>query len=475
MEYSYKNPKTTILSFINNNNTNYQLLNIKYLLLFFIILGINIYLIFININNKLINHNYLEIQNQYNISFNNKIKNKINLAIFAFGIKNGGRARITSLLINYFINIKIFNIYLFTRRLKEEDEYKIPDNIKRILINNNLINKIKKNKIHILIYQLSVHEEIKLLNDFNNIKVLFYQHLGVFDWIYGNYSIFKSIYNDYLNSKYIVNIVPYENYYLFKKWGITSIFMNNFMTYNFTKIFESNLSTKRLLMIGRGDAKKKRFEIGIQAMEYIIQEFPESEMLIISDLTGILRHEILVNNLKLFNIIKFVGYTVSPEIYFKNTSLILFPSISEAFPLVMCETKIYGIPNILMGLDYTSISEGGTIIIYDETPESFAKVSIFLLKKESYRNKLGKNARKSMKKFNNDILLIKWIKLILSINNGDIYYNELRGKDIFFSQSKIYKIVNKQVKLLKKRIPIFKNITIKDFENFSYMDKYNIV
>lgn len=143
MEYSYKNPKTTILSFINNNNTNYQLLNIKYLLLFFIILGINIYLIFININNKLINHNYLEIQNQYNISFNNKIKNKINLAIFAFGIKNGGRARITSLLINYFINIKIFNIYLFTRRLKEEDEYKIPDNIKRILINNNLINKIK--------------------------------------------------------------------------------------------------------------------------------------------------------------------------------------------------------------------------------------------------------------------------------------------------------------------------------------------
>ena len=338
-----------------------------------------------------------------------------------------------------------------------------------------LINQIKKYKIHILIYQLSSHEEIKLLNHLNNVKVIFYQHLGVLDWIYGNYSIFKSIYNDYLNSKYVISIIPYENDYLFKKWGITSIFMNNFMTYNYNKIFESNLSTKRLLMVGRGDAKKKRFELGIQAMEYIIQEFPESEMLIISDITGLLRHEILINNLNLLDFIKFVGYTASPEIYFKNASLILFPSISEAFPLVMCETKIYGIPNILMGLDYTSISEGGTIIIYDETAESFAKASIFLLKKQSYRNILGKKARKSMKKFNNNLLLTKWIKIILSINNGDIFYNQLRKKDKLLSEDKIYKIVNKQVHLLKKRIPIFKNITIKDFENFSYMNKYNII
>ena len=52
-------------------------------------------------------------------------------------------------------------------------------------------------------------------------------------------------------------------------------------------------------------------------------------------------------------------------LFFKNVSLNLFPSISEAFPLVICETKIYGIFNFLFGLDYTTISEGGTIIIYD--------------------------------------------------------------------------------------------------------------
>ena len=100
-----------------------------------------------------------------------------------------------------------------------------------------------------------------------------------------------------------------------------------------------------------------------------------------------------------------VGYIASPEIYYNNASLNLFPSISEAFPLVMCETKIYGIPSILLGLDYTSISKGGTIIIYDEYPESLAKVSINILKNKNYRNNLGKIARKSMRIFNNDLLL----------------------------------------------------------------------
>ena len=445
-------------------------ITIKYLFLFVIIIFIKIYLQCFHISNEIINQNYIQIQNKYNISFNNSIKKKLNIGIYAFGIKNGGRARSTALLINYLKDIKIFNLFLFTRRLKEDDEYKIPQNIRRILVKHNLINKVKKYKIHILIYQLSFHKEIEKLNKINNIKIIFYQHLGIFDWIYGNYKIFKSIYRDYKYSKFVVNIIPFENDYIFKKWGIRSIFMNNFMTYNYTDILQSDLSAKRILMIGRGDAKKKRFEIGIEAMEYIKDAIPQSEMIIISDLAGILRLEILINNLNLFNVIKFIGYLSSPEIYYKNSSLNLFPSISEAFPLVMCETKIYGIPNILLGLDYTSISEGGTIIIYDETPESFARTAIDVLKNKTFRHQLGEKARKSMKHFNNDLLLIKWIKLILSIYNGDYFYNSFRNKDKLLSEKKIANIMNKQIYLLKKRIPVFNYIDNNDFLNFSFME-----
>ena len=129
-------------------------------------------------------------------------------------------------------------------------------------------------------------------------------------------------------------------------------------------------------MIGRADAKKKRFHIGINAMEYIINEIPECKMLIISEIKGMNNLMILIDNLNLKNNIIVNGYTLMPEIYFKNSSLNIFPSISEAFPMVICETKIFGIPNIMIGIDYITISEKGIEIIYDDSPEFLAIKSL---------------------------------------------------------------------------------------------------
>ena len=209
------------------------------------------------LNYDIKNKNILSIKNNFNLI--NQIKKQIKVAVYAFGIKNGGRARVTSLLINYFIKIKIFKLFLFTKVEKQENEYLIPQFIPRIVIKNKIIKTIKKYKIDILIYQLSFDDEIKLLNNAKNIKVIFYQHLSIFDWIYGNYTRFKNLYNNYRNSKYVVSIVPFENDYIFKKWGINSILMNNFITYDYKKIISSNLSSKIILMIGRADAKKKDF------------------------------------------------------------------------------------------------------------------------------------------------------------------------------------------------------------------------
>ena len=86
-------------------------------------------------------------------------------------------------------------------------------------------------------------------------------------------------------------------------------------------------------------------------MEYIIHEIPQCELNILSNLTGINAQQDLINNLNLEDNIKFIGYSSIPEIFFNNASLNIFPSISESFGLVLSETKLYGIPNILLGLD----------------------------------------------------------------------------------------------------------------------------
>ena len=430
----------------------------------------------ININNIRLdkaNDNYNLTQKGLNLTFPYTINNKINIGIYTYRIKDGGRARITSLLINYFNNLKIFNINLFTVLQKEDNEYLIPKCIKRTIVKKNIIKELKKKRIQILIYELDNENEINLLNNINNInniKVIFYQHASSFDWLYDNYSKFKNLYRAFKNSKIVLSIVPFDHYYLFNKWGIRSNYLNNFMTYEYYSIIPTYLSSKIILMIGRCDAKKKRFHIGIQAMEYINNQLPECELKIISELTRINKLKILVDNLNMKNIIQFVGYQYSPDIYFKNASLTIFPSISEAFPMVLCETKIYGIPNILLGLDYITVSKKGTSIIYDDSPESLSKESIKILKNDKLRKKLGFEARKSMKKFNNQLLLSQWENFILDIFRGDNYYQKINEKMKNIIEYNLQDIVNNQIKLLKMRAIRFNNISINDFINFSYME-----
>ena len=248
--------------------------------------------------------------------------------------------------------------------------------------------------------------------------------------------------------------------------------MYNFLTYDYNFVTPSDLSSKIILMIGRAEDKIKRFKIGILSMKYIIRRIPQCKMKVISYLNHIGNLFNLVKKLKLENNIEFVNYISSPEIYFKNASLHIFPSLSESFGYVLSETKIYGIPNILVGIDYVSIATGGTVIIYDDNHKTIANEAIKILENYKYRLKLGKEARKSMSYIRNDLILEKWIELILSIYKGDNYYQQLLNTSKGISKQRALKIIKNQLKILKRRKKYFKNITLKNLLNFSYMENF---
>ena len=402
-----------------------------------------------------------------NLNLNNSEQKKIKIGIYTIALLNGGRAKISSILINFLTEIKTFDIYLYTLSKKSKDDYLIPKTTKRIIIKNDLLKKCNENQIDILIYQLTDIKEVNELNNQIKIKVIFYIHQCFLMWFYTDkYNYFKSLYKAYKRSKYVVSVVPIENDYLFKKWGIRSILMDNFMTYEYNSVIPSDLSSKTILMIGRGYDKLKRFELGIKAMKYIIEEIPQAKLEVISSTYGLEKIENLVLRYHLNKNIRFVGFALKVEKYFKNSSLHLFPTLTESFGLVLAETKIYGIPNILLGLDYVSISNGGTVIIYDDEPKTIAKESIKILQNYRYRKKLGREARKSMKRFNNNLLKLRWIKLIISVYKGDYYYKKLRRKNcnkLSFKNS--INLLNNQIKLLKKRVKKYKKMNLYKLEN----------
>ena len=224
-------------------------------------------------------------------------------------------------------------------------------------------------------------------------------------------------------------------------------------------------------MVGRGNDKNKRFDLGLKAMKYIINEVPQSEMILISKINIFLQK--LAKDLILENYIKFVGYTPNPAIYYKNASLHLFPTVCESFGNVLVETKIFGIPNVLVGLDYVVASKGGTVIIYDDSPLSLSKVVVKILKNKKYKLKLGRYARNSMKKFNNNLILKRWVKIIISIYNGNENYQKLRKKDKKMEDRVAIKLIENQLNLLKNRKKEFINLTLKDVINITFMENLN--
>ena len=228
--------------------------------------------------------------------------------------------------------------------------------------------------------------------------------------------------------------------------------MNNFITFDYNKVIQSNLKSKKILMIGRASDIYKRFYLGIESMKYIIEKLSKSEMIIVSNKIDIGNLTNLIQKLNLNENVKFVGYTSNPEIFFKEASLHIFPSIAEAFPMVLSETKIYGIPSVLLGIDYVSTSKEGNINIYDENPKIIAKFAIKILNNYSYRKNLGKEARKSMKKYDNNILFKKWVKLLLSIYSGEKQYQKLCNEDLKISENESINIIENQIKLLRKRL-----------------------
>ena len=137
--------------------------------------------------------------------------------------------------------------------------------------------------------------------------------------------------------------------------------------------------------------------------------------------------------------------------------------------MVLAEVKIYGIPSILCGLDYVILAKGGTVIIYDDDPDTIAKEAIKILKDDEYRKKLGNEARESMKNLSNEIIVKKWLKLFLSIYNGldpSSYSNLFEESYKRITEEEANIILNNQLNLLKKRIPDLKDLTLEKLKNY---------
>ena len=234
--------------------------------------------------------------------------------------------------------------------------------------------------------------------------------------------------------------------------------MDNLNTYDYDSVIPSDLKGNNIIMIGRAKDDLKRYDLGIKSMESIVKEVPNFVMNIISLPEPKLEN--LIKTLELDNNIKFIGFLKDPSTFYRNSSLHIMPSLTESYAMTLAEAKIFGIPSIICGLDYLTLAKGGTVILYDDEPIAIAKEAIKILKNNTYRQILGKEARESMKIRKNKFIVKKWINLLLSVYNGKAYYNKLSKNTEKLPKEEFDIIFKNQLKLLKKRRPIFRGSNI---------------
>ena len=190
------------------------------------------------------------------------IIDKLKIGYYSHSIRYGGVERVIALLINLISKEKYFNIYLITDNKKSDGEYKIPNFINRICLSDkkkNIFDVINEEKLDIIIYNFYSLSAIKQLNSLNKTKPIFYNHSSFLYWIFKKkFNFNETIYLAYKNIKYVISLIPFENDYLFKKWGINSILMDNPISFEYDSVKPSSLSNKNIIMIGRIDDPVKR-------------------------------------------------------------------------------------------------------------------------------------------------------------------------------------------------------------------------
>ena len=468
-----------------SQNEYKKLIKKIYIILFIVALFLLlIILIYAKYSKKEDNDYYLKIYEPQNKTAESYIKRRIknitndtkkNIAFIYKRITGNGISRFMAVIGDYFIKSEKYNVYFITDP-QREIELKYNEKIKRIYAFNNsaLIKKvIKEEKIDFLIlnnvFSPYIIKKYKLLG----LKVI-----GIFHGVFLS-SIFNNSTKLYQKWKHLKLYDAFihltiDDYYFYSKLGFNNnIFIPNLYTFNPYETPSSNLTGHNLMMLGRLTDKKKGVIYAIKAMRLVVNEVPDARLKLVSS-DGI--DEVclnLIKNLNLTNHIFNVSFTPNISEIFLNSSVFVFTSLTEAFPMALNEAKSHGLPCVTFDVSYSIPLQTGVIKVDTFNYERLAKEIIKLLKNYNYRIEMGYKAKLSLERFKNEETTELWGRLFKSLDNGKDEFQKLR-KEIenkYYNESIAEEHMIRQMKYIKIYNKFIGCHSLKNMTNINYLNK----
>ena len=397
---------------------------------------------------------------------------KLTIAFVYSTLYANGIARFISVAANYMIKTGKYNIYIITEK-SSKNEYAIDNRIHRIIESNRTILKNKTKNLNIDFFIIQNTSVKSTINFFKSIGKFV---IGMFHGLYVS-GMFHGKVQPYVNWINFDNLdafvfIGYDDYFFYKKLGFKNeIFIPNYYTFEPNTSKESELKTHNIVMLGRAADDIKGIIYAIKSMSLIIKEVPDAKLVLLSSSANIEHLKNYSKTLGVYDSIIFNYYTKNIPEVFLNSSVLMYTSLSEAFPLAMVEGKAHGLPVVAFDVACSPPYQSGVINVDMLDCEALANETVKLLKDYDYRRKMGKESKLSLNQFNNVDTEKLWEKLFISLLKGKQYYRELQKEveEKYYNEDNARKRMEKRYKDLLRLYKNFTCHTLNDFTNISYV------
>ncbi len=186
------------------------------------------------------------------------------------------------------------------------------------------------------------------------------------------------------------------------------------------KKLNSTIERKKYIIAAGRIASVKQFDHLIKAWSIIAQNFPDWKVHIYGEGDELLLGElnILIKELSVPNI-QFIGATNKLREKMEEASIYALTSATECFPMVLLESLAYGLPIVSYDCPYgprniITNGEDGVLVKHNNI-EDFANKLAELMKDEKLRSNMENNALNTIKRFEEEKIMLQWLNLFKNI------------------------------------------------------------
>jgi len=193
--------------------------------------------------------------------------------------------------------------------------------------------------------------------------------------------------------------------------GIATVNPNPFDCKN---VAPSALNGKNILWVGRYSEEKRPLD-AVKILEKVRSEEPDAVLHMVGAAEGYLSDDVTryINDHDLEDCVVLEGYSENVEEFYSDASVMLMTSRYEGMPIVMMESKAFGIPLVcydLLNVDMLRSPKGVAVIPQNDI-EGAAREIVRLLRDDSYRASMGKAARESAEELSSFDIAANWKKI----------------------------------------------------------------